>query len=134
MTMRHKKHADGTYHIHGRRYRTVRGSRAQVMHRNAYKTVGDLKKDDLKYNKSGKIVSRRKSEKAKKEKRLQEHVRNNLGSITLAKLNKLPFWLTTISIKDFDDVVTKIKLTKQEESRKRKLVSSQNVQPRQPKV
>tara|TARA_Y100000768_G_scaffold268363_1_gene205108 strand:+ start:7889 stop:8206 length:318 start_codon:yes stop_codon:yes gene_type:complete len=73
MKMRHKKHADGTFHIHGKRYRTVRGSRAQVMHGNAYKTVGDLKKDDMKYNKTGKIVSRRKSERAKKEKRLQEH-------------------------------------------------------------
>ena len=73
MENKHKKHSDGTYHIHGHRYKMLRGSRAQVMHRNAYKTVGNLKKDDLKYNKSGKIVSKRKSEKAKKEKRLQEH-------------------------------------------------------------
>ena len=37
------------------------GSRAQVMHGNALKTSGGLRKKDLKYNKSGKIVSRKKS-------------------------------------------------------------------------
>ena len=37
------------------------GSRAQVMHGNAQKTAGGLSKGDLKYNKSGRIVSRKKS-------------------------------------------------------------------------
>ena len=37
------------------------GSRAQVMHGNADHTSGGLKKGDLKYNKSGRIVSRKKS-------------------------------------------------------------------------
>ena len=60
--------------------------------------------------------------------------RNNLGSITLAKLNKLPLWLTTISIKDFGEIVLKIQLTKKEESRKRKSVTAQNVDPKLPKV
>lgn len=73
MAIRHKRHSDGTLHIHGKKYKMVRGSRAQVMHGNAYKTNGGLNKDQLKYNKSGKIVSKRKSEKAKKDKRLQEH-------------------------------------------------------------
>jgi hypothetical protein len=48
------------------------GSRAQVMHGNAYQTGGGLKKKDLKYNKHGKIVSKKMSTIAKKEKRLQK--------------------------------------------------------------
>ena len=48
------------------------GSRAQVMHGNAKMTGGGLKKKDLKYNKQGKIVSKKMSAMAKKEKRLQK--------------------------------------------------------------
>ena len=48
------------------------GSRAQVMHGNAKMTGGGLKKKDLKYNKQGKIVSKKMSAIAKKEKRLQK--------------------------------------------------------------
>jgi hypothetical protein len=48
------------------------GSRAQVMHGNAKMTGGGLKKKDLKYNKQGKIVSKKMSALAKKEKRLQK--------------------------------------------------------------
>jgi len=46
------------------------GSRAQVMHGTADHTSGGLTKGDLKYNKAGRIVSRKKSMKAKKENRL----------------------------------------------------------------
>jgi hypothetical protein len=46
------------------------GSRAQVMHGTADHTSGGLTKNDLKYNKAGRIVSRKKSMKAKKENRL----------------------------------------------------------------
>lgn len=42
------------------------GSRAEVMHGNAKHTSGGLTKKDLKYNKSGSIVSKKKSEKMKK--------------------------------------------------------------------
>ena len=48
------------------------GSRAQVMHGTANHTTGGLTKGDLKYNKHGRIVSRKKSQKAKKEKRLEK--------------------------------------------------------------
>ena len=41
------------------------GSRAQVMHGNAKHTSGGLEKKDLKYNKSGCIVSVKKSKQAK---------------------------------------------------------------------
>jgi hypothetical protein len=46
------------------------GSRAQVMHGNANKTSGGLTKKQLKYNKQGKIVSRKASALAKKNNRL----------------------------------------------------------------
>ena len=46
------------------------GSRAQVMHGNADSTSGGLTKSDLKYNKAGRIVSKKKSMKAKKDNRL----------------------------------------------------------------
>ena len=46
------------------------GTRAQVMHGTAHHTPGGLTKTDLKYNKWGRIVSRAKSAKAKKENRL----------------------------------------------------------------
>ncbi len=42
------------------------GSRAQVMHGTAKETSGGLKKEDLAYNKSGSIVSKKKSVEAKK--------------------------------------------------------------------
>lgn len=49
---------------------TAIGSRASVMHGTADRTSGGLTKTDLKYNKWGRIVSRKKSSKAKKENRL----------------------------------------------------------------
>lgn len=41
------------------------GSRAEVMHGTAIKTSGGLTKKHLKYNKSGRIVSKKKSRTAK---------------------------------------------------------------------
>ena len=46
------------------------GSRAQVMHGTAKKTSGGLTKSQLKYNKQGKIVSKKASALAKKNNRL----------------------------------------------------------------
>ena len=48
------------------------GTRAQVMHGNAKMTGGGLMKKDLKYNKAGKIVSKKLSRIATKEQRLQK--------------------------------------------------------------
>jgi hypothetical protein len=48
----------------------ARGSRAEVMHGTARRTSGGLRKQHLKYNKRGKIVSKRASARAKKENRL----------------------------------------------------------------
>jgi len=48
------------------------GTRAEVMHGTAAHTSGGLTKKNLKYNKHGRIVSKKKSEKAKKDKRLEK--------------------------------------------------------------
>ena len=61
---------DGHYLIHGKKYEMLCGSRAQVFHGTAYKTSGELKKDNLMQNKNGRIVSKRKHTTAKKERRL----------------------------------------------------------------
>ena len=42
------------------------GSRAEVMHGTAKHTSGGLTKTDLKYNKAGRIVSRKRSEQGKR--------------------------------------------------------------------
>jgi len=42
------------------------GSRAQVMHGTAEKTTGGLRKENLQYNKYGRIVSKKRSATAKK--------------------------------------------------------------------
>jgi hypothetical protein len=46
------------------------GSRSEVMHGVAKHTKGNLSKKDLKYNKHGRIVSKRMSQKAKRDNRL----------------------------------------------------------------
>ena len=68
------KAADGKYHIHGRQYEMLEGSRAQVWHDTAYQTPGCLCKSDLLMNKNGRIVSKKKHTTAKKEKRLVKAV------------------------------------------------------------
>ena len=62
------------------------GSRAQVMHGTAAHTSGGLTKSDLKYNKAGRIVSKKKSMKAKKENRLVKlGFKTRKGKFGLAK-------------------------------------------------
>jgi hypothetical protein len=72
--MRYSKGSDGKYHIGGRTYDMLVGSRAQVWHGTAYKTShgrvkskgGDaLTKRNLKMNKHGRIVSADKSGRGK---------------------------------------------------------------------
>ena len=67
------KSSDGKYHISGCKYEVLTGSRAQVWHGTAYHTPGGLKKSQLFMNKRGHIVSRKKHNTAKREKRLQKH-------------------------------------------------------------
>jgi len=49
------------------------GSRAEVFHGNSKKTTGGLEKKDLIKNKHGEIVSRKKHNTAKREKRLEKY-------------------------------------------------------------
>jgi|TARA_Y100000992_G_C21251195_1_gene485951 hypothetical protein len=72
MTKRVHKSSDGKYHISGNTYDLLVGSRAQVHHGTAFKTSGGLTKKDIVMNKHGRIVSRKKSVTAKKEKRLEK--------------------------------------------------------------
>jgi hypothetical protein len=65
------KQDDGLYHIKGRTYKMVRGSRAQVWNETAYKTPGGLLRSELTKS-HGRIVSLKKSKTAKKEKRLEK--------------------------------------------------------------
>jgi hypothetical protein len=71
--MFHSKGPDGKYHIKGKVYELLIGTRAQVWHETAFKTSGNLNKDDLFQNKNGRIVSKSKHASAKKEKRLLKH-------------------------------------------------------------
>ena len=73
MAKKHMKGSENKYHVGGKTYELLIGSRAQVWHGTAYKTAGNLKRDNLYMNKHGRIVSKRKHETAKKEKRLQKH-------------------------------------------------------------
>jgi hypothetical protein len=58
-------------YIEGGKIKSV-GTRAEVMHGTARHTSGGLTKKDLKYNKHGRIVSVKMSNRAKKEKRLEK--------------------------------------------------------------
>lgn len=70
----HKRHSDGTYHVNGKKFDHLIGSRAQVGHDTAYKTTGGLTRKDLHFNKrTGRWVSLAKSRTAKKQKNLEKH-------------------------------------------------------------
>ncbi len=73
MPKRHVKGEDKKYHINGKVYEELEGSRAKVMHKTAYKTEGGLTRKDLMYNKEKRIVSVKKHNFEKKEKRLLKH-------------------------------------------------------------
>ena len=67
------RNADGHYHINGKKFRLLIGSRVQVMNGTAYKTNGGLTSTGLKLNKWGRIVSAKKHLTAKKENRLEKN-------------------------------------------------------------
>jgi hypothetical protein len=82
------KSDDGTYHVHGKKYPILIGTRAQVWHGTAYKTSGGLTKQHLMQNKAGRIVSRAKHVTAKKEMRLVKHgYGTKKGKFGYVKLN-----------------------------------------------
>ena len=66
------RQSDGLYHISGHTFAELEGSRSKVYHGTAYKTSGGLTKKEIKMNKWGRIVSKAKSMKAKKDNRLEK--------------------------------------------------------------
>jgi len=60
---------DGTYHMDGKKFKELFGSRQQVWNGTVYKTPGGLLKKDLIMNKRRRIVSKKKYETAKREHR-----------------------------------------------------------------
>jgi len=73
MTNRPYRHTDGKYHVKGKTYKELFGSRVQVWNNTAYKTTGGLTRAHLTMNKWRRIVSKTKHTTAKKEKRLQKY-------------------------------------------------------------
>jgi hypothetical protein len=64
---------DGLFHLEGKQFKQLFGSREQVFNGTAYKTTGCLTKKSLHYNKRGRIVSLKKFKTSKKEMRLLKH-------------------------------------------------------------
>ena len=62
---------DGHYHIDGKKFKELFGSRIQVWNGTAYKTECNLTRKNLMMNKHNRIVSAKKHKTAKKEKRLE---------------------------------------------------------------
>lgn len=63
----------GTYTIKDVEYNELFGSREKVMNGTAYKTSGELTKQDLVVNKHGRIVSKVKYDTSRKERRLEKY-------------------------------------------------------------
>ena len=56
-----QRHADGKFYIDGNIYKELTGTREQVWDRHAYRTSGELIREDFIINQEGKIVSKKKS-------------------------------------------------------------------------
>lgn len=73
MGKRIQKQSDGMYHVNGTAFEELIGTRAKVFHGTAYKTSGGLTKNALQQNKkTGRIVSKKKAEEARKTRRLEK--------------------------------------------------------------
>lgn len=86
------RQSDGLYHLDGKHFKQLFGSRQQVWNGTAYKTEGLLLKKDIMMNKWGRLVSKKKHATAKKEqlqkKRLFKNftaVKGKFGSIRRSK-------------------------------------------------
>ena len=86
--MTNSKGADGKYHIKGKVFELLAGSRAQVWHETAFRTSGGLEKKDLYQTSRGRIVSRAKHQSAKKEQRLVKYgygaTKGKFGAVKLS--------------------------------------------------
>ncbi len=86
------RQSDGLYHVGNKTYSQLEGSRASVMHGNAYKTSGGLTEADLVYSSKGRIVSRKKSVDSKKNNNLKKHgwtfKNGSFGAVKMDQKNK----------------------------------------------
>lgn len=64
---------DGMFHLEGKKFKELFGSRQQVWNGTCYKTSGGLTRSALFMNKWGRIVSAEKHKTAKKEMRLKKY-------------------------------------------------------------
>lgn len=67
---KYQKDKDGYYYIHDNKYQKLIGSREEVWKKIAYKTTGELVREDLHENQKGKIIS--------KNKHIYSKINNNL--------------------------------------------------------
>lgn len=65
--------SDGLFHVSGHTYKDLVGTRRKVYNKTAHHTPGGLTKDDLLLNKNHRIVSKKKHNTAKREKRLEKY-------------------------------------------------------------
>ena len=83
---------DGTYHIKGKQYKELFGSREKVWNHTAYKTPGGLTRSQLLMNKRGRIVSKDKFQSSTKEhkmgQRLFKHYTAKKGKFGAVKKHK----------------------------------------------
>ena len=73
MTKKPIRQLDNYYHIKGKKWKELFGSREQVYNGTSYKTAGNLTKKDLFFNKNGRIVSAKKHKTASAERRLEKY-------------------------------------------------------------
>ena len=87
-----RRSEDGHYHIDGKKYEILMGSRAQVAHGTAYKTSGGLVAKDICMNKNGRYVSCSKSKLNK--------TKSNLGRLLVPKgTHRFGPWRSCKSVK-----------------------------------
>ena len=84
---RHHRGIEGKYHIDGKSFEVLEGSRAQVMHGTAYKTSGGLTRDHLMFNKHGRIISRKKSAKGQMMLKILKKIAMKTVTTTLPKIS-----------------------------------------------
>lgn len=89
---RPSRQSDGFYHINGKKYGSLFGSRKQVWSGSAYKTEGNLTRTNLNMNRWGRIVSANKQKTAKKEMRLQKYgytaKKGQFGAVRMSSIQK----------------------------------------------
>ena len=83
---RKMKERDGLFHIDGKIYEKIEGTREEVWNDTAYQTAGKLKKSELLINHKGKIVSKAKSIDGKANNKLDE-VNNKRHNTTISNDN-----------------------------------------------